>query len=191
MEQFWSIMAWRELWHSGGWLLIPLGLLALTSWISVLRTWWNLRACRIELSRKSSPVSKAWEDFVTSGGSDPEVRRRQAELLRLSGLERFDRALEFNAVLVAAAPLTGLLGTVLGMVTTFLGLGGGGTGSPIDEVSRGISQALITTQIGLLVAIPGTMWLALAHRNRRHLERDWIGWSQPLCREGVTEEQTA
>ncbi len=58
------------------------------------------------------------------------------------------------AVLAAIAPLLGLLGTVLGMIETFDVISVFGTGNA-RAMAGGISVALITTQTGLLVAIPG------------------------------------
>jgi biopolymer transport protein ExbB len=58
--------------------------------------------------------------------------------------------------LVAAAPLLGLLGTVMGMIATFSTLSGRGTAS-MELLSGGISEALITTQVGLVVALPGLL----------------------------------
>src|SRR5690606_3715075 len=57
--------------------------------------------------------------------------------------------------LVAAAPLLGLLGTVMGMLTTFSGLALATAGRTVDQIAEGISVALITTQTGLIIAIPG------------------------------------
>ena len=67
------------------------------------------------------------------------------------------------SALTAAAPLLGLLGTVIGMVVTFRAVSGG-YGDTAVQVSAGISQALITTQCGLLIAIPGLFGLARIHR---------------------------
>ncbi|MCD6412933.1 MAG: MotA/TolQ/ExbB proton channel family protein [Elusimicrobia bacterium] len=57
------------------------------------------------------------------------------------------------AVFAQASPLLGLLGTVTGMVSTFTSISMHGTGDP-QALAKGISQALITTQAGLIVAIP-------------------------------------
>ena len=65
-----------------------------------------------------------------------------------------NRHLSVIAVLAAIAPLLGLLGTVTGMVATFDALTLFGTGNA-RALAGGISEALITTQAGLLVAIPG------------------------------------
>lgn len=78
------------------------------------------------------------------------------EELRVHELPPLDRDLKFINVAIAAAPLWGLLGTVTGMLTTFDGLskGGGGEGT-MNVVAGGISEALITTETGLMIALPG------------------------------------
>ena len=63
------------------------------------------------------------------------------------------RGLPTLAVLAAVSPLLGLLGTVTGMIETFQSITLFGTGDP-KLMSGGISQALVTTQLGLAVAIP-------------------------------------
>ena len=65
-------------------------------------------------------------------------------------LERF---LPFLAITAAAAPLLGLLGTVIGMIKTFQLITIFGTGDA-KSLSSGISEALVTTALGLSVAIP-------------------------------------
>jgi biopolymer transport protein ExbB len=64
-----------------------------------------------------------------------------------------ERHLPFLAITAAAAPLLGLLGTVLGMIRTFQLITIFGTGDA-KSLSSGISEALITTALGLIVAIP-------------------------------------
>lgn len=71
------------------------------------------------------------------------------------------RRLPFIGVLITAAPLTGLLGTVAGMLVTFAGLATPGNAEPIDKISNGISQALVTTQAGLVISIPAAFLLGL------------------------------
>ena len=66
------------------------------------------------------------------------------------GLEKF---LPFMAITAAAAPLLGLLGTVTGMIKTFNLITIFGTGDA-KSLSSGISEALVTTELGLIVAIP-------------------------------------
>jgi len=64
-----------------------------------------------------------------------------------------ERFLPFLAITAAAAPLLGLLGTVVGMIKTFALITVFGTGDP-KALSSGISEALVTTELGLSVAIP-------------------------------------
>lgn len=73
------------------------------------------------------------------------------------------------AALTAVAPLLGLLGTVLGMIQTFEAVAatGGDTGA---RVAAGISQALITTQFGLVVAMPGVFGLVRLRRMLRNAQ---------------------
>lgn len=74
----------------------------------------------------------------------------EAILLEQPKLERFGAAV---TVIAAVAPLLGLLGTVTGMISTFDVITEFGTGDP-KMLSGGISEALVTTQLGLVVAIP-------------------------------------
>ncbi|MBT3222794.1 MAG: MotA/TolQ/ExbB proton channel family protein, partial [Proteobacteria bacterium] len=75
-------------------------------------------------------------------------------------LPRLERFLPILAVIAAVAPLLGLLGTVTGMISTFEVITEHGTGDP-KMLSGGISVALVTTQLGLAVAIPVLLFHAL------------------------------
>ena len=82
-----------------------------------------------------------------------------------------NRGLPTVAVLAAVSPLLGLLGTVTGMIETFQSITLFGTGDP-KLMSGGISQALITTQLGLAVAIPLVLFHSLlTGRVNRLVER--------------------
>lgn len=84
-----------------------------------------------------------------------------------------DHYLEVIRVLATLAPLLGLLGTVTGMINTFEVLTLFGTGNPRGMAS-GISEALITTETGLVVAIPGLYmqgFLARRARNQKQAIR--------------------
>jgi len=71
----------------------------------------------------------------------------------LAGRPQLERFLPFLALAAAAAPLLGLLGTVTGMIKTFNLITIFGTGDA-KSLSSGISEALVTTELGLIVAIP-------------------------------------
>ncbi|MBL6920368.1 MAG: MotA/TolQ/ExbB proton channel family protein [Puniceicoccaceae bacterium] len=79
---------------------------------------------------------------------------------------RLERFLPFIALTAAAAPLLGLLGTVTGMIKTFNLITIFGTGDA-KSLSSGISEALVTTELGLVVAIPALIIHGLLSRMSR------------------------
>jgi len=104
--------------------------------------------------------------------SDPseviESALSEAMLRETPRLERFLGALK---VCAAVAPLLGLLGTVTGMINTFQVITTHGTGDP-RLMAGGISEAMVTTQVGLAVAIPVMMVAAFLGRRARNLSQD-------------------
>jgi biopolymer transport protein ExbB len=99
-----------------------------------------------------------------SGQSAAVFENREKACMRL-----LNRDFTILAALTAVAPLLGLLGTVTGMIDTFnaVSLVGGNTG---ERVAAGISSALITTQFGLIVALPGVFGLARLQRMHRNVQ---------------------
>ena len=91
--------------------------------------------------------------FNQNQNVDPEsleLKIDEAILREVPKLEKFHSIIK---VFAAIAPLLGLLGTVVGMIVTFQALTLFGTGDP-KLMAGGISQALVTTMLGLIVAIP-------------------------------------
>lgn len=82
---------------------------------------------------------------------------------------RLKKHLSLIAVLAGIAPLLGLLGTVNGMIETFNVISLFGTGNA-KAMAGGISVAMVTTQSGLLVAIPGMLFSAMLFRRARRIE---------------------
>lgn len=95
---------------------------------------------------------------ITSRNIDAVSMRLDEQLGEESSL--LNRGLPTVAVLAAVSPLLGLLGTVTGMIETFQQITLFGTGDP-KLMSGGISQALVTTQLGLSVAIPLVLFHSL------------------------------
>ena len=89
---------------------------------------------------------------------DLEALKRRVEAIMFTDLADIRKGLQVIKVLAAVAPLMGLLGTVTGMIGTFQAITLFGTGDP-KLMAGGISQALITTVLGLCAAIP----LLLSH----------------------------
>lgn len=100
-------------------------------------------------------VLTAGIEFCRAPREDLENVLQEAILNEIPSIERFLSTLGMLAVI---APLLGLLGTVTGMINTFQAITFFGTGNP-RVMSGGISEALITTMLGLAVAIP----ILLAH----------------------------
>ena len=75
---------------------------------------------------------------------------------------------------VAIAPLLGLLGTVGGMIETFKGIGGSELFSQSGGVAGGIAQALLTTQMGLVVAVPGILLARILDKRADKLQQTML-----------------
>jgi len=103
------------------------------------------------------------------------VDERLVPLLRTARDELSESFRQQRVVLgsmIAAAPLLGLLGTVSGMVTTFESLAGHSAEKTMEGLARGISEVLVATESGLVVAIPALLVVHLAHRSlRKYLQR--------------------
>ena len=93
-----------------------------------------------------------------------------AQFIKVSG--RIGARLWLLDTIVTAAPLLGLLGTILGIMDTFNALSAGGISDPA-AVSRGIASALIATAIGIGVALFGLLGHNLLHRYADHLTEDF------------------
>ncbi len=135
--------------------MFPLSFLAFGLFFAETRLFLRLR-------RGTHLLVPGVEDAERVGQSIPE----RFSFARRSVLDPVDRRIRFYAILVGLCPLLGLLGTVAGMTSTFEGIARPGLSNLSDEVAGGISEALVTTQAGLLVAIPGMMLLALLRRGR-------------------------
>lgn len=88
--------------------------------------------------------------------------------------------------IVMVAPLIGLLGTVVGMIETFDSLASMTLFSQSGGIAGGISQALFTTQLGLVVAVPGLIIGRMIDRNANIMEDELEQIKDILCTEGTT-----
>lgn len=83
--------------------------------------------------------------------------------------------------LVGVAPLLGLLGTVSGMIETFSSLQDMSLFKQDGGIAAGISQALITTQYGLAVAIPALLVNGMIEKRRKNIELELAQLKDILC----------
>ncbi len=100
---------------------------------------------------------------------DPVVDKGIIDECVLLLVPKLKRFLSFIAILAAISPLFGLLGTVMGMITTFEVIAMFGTGNA-RAMAGGISEALISTQSGLIVSIPGLFMSVLLYRKSSRAE---------------------
>jgi len=104
-------------------------------------------------TKKSIPTCVMLGRVMENVGATQEVLDNALQEAMLKQMPKLQRFLPTLAVLAAIAPLLGLLGTVTGMINTFHVITMVGTGDP-RMMSGGISEALLTTQFGLIVAVP-------------------------------------
>nr|WP_320113852.1 MotA/TolQ/ExbB proton channel family protein [uncultured Desulfuromonas sp.] len=103
--------------------------------------------------KKNAPTCQILASCLKQIGQTQEVLDNALEEALMKQMPRFEKFLPTMAMFAAISPLLGLLGTVTGMISTFQVITVFGTGDP-KMMSGGISEALITTQVGLAVAIP-------------------------------------
>lgn len=161
---------------AGGWVMVPIILCSVVAAAIVLERLWTLKPGRVVPPTLSRQV---W-DWVSSNqlnhqhiqelrGSSPlgqilaaglanrlQDRATMKEVVEDTGrhvVHELERYLNTLGTIAAVSPLLGLLGTVTGMIRTFSALTSSGAGDPAS-LAGGISEALITTAAGLMVAIP-------------------------------------
>jgi biopolymer transport protein ExbB/TolQ len=192
----WVAATWETTMKRGGplmWVLLGLGCVALfvaieralaVAWIAAR---WRRALARIEALAHAEPTVRerglaaetGWiaaplvivarqsehEREDAHGRAEIEERATQAVI---AARERLFRRLSLLGLCAGVAPLAGLLGTVNGMITTFSVVTTKGT-SDAQLLAGGISEALLTTQFGLAIAIPALIGHALLTRGARRV----------------------
>jgi biopolymer transport protein ExbB len=113
----------------------------------------NVTDIKTKIEKSNSSFSRVLGKTYDSLNKDLDERENVIQESILGELNFLDRFGAVILVMAAVAPLLGLLGTVTGMISTFDIITEFGTGDP-KLLSSGISEALITTKLGLMVAIP-------------------------------------
>jgi biopolymer transport protein ExbB len=167
--------------HKGGgmmWLLLIVAILSIVVMLERLFTLFRLRknprkfvnqlieiiegegveAARDFCARDASVVAKICEAALEKAGEAKEIMEESVARKATSELAFLDRGMLWLASFATIAPLLGFLGTVTGMIRAFQAVAAAGEVEP-TLVAAGISEALITTATGLLIAAP----VALAH----------------------------
>lgn len=141
-----------------GYCIIGLGviglLIAIWRWIGLSN---DSRKVSAQLKRDSAstdnPLGRVLAAYESNRNADTETIELKLSEAALKEMPELTKGLLFIKVISVVAPLMGLLGTVTGMIKTFQVITLYGAGDP-KMMAGGISQALMTTVLGLVVAIP-------------------------------------
>jgi biopolymer transport protein ExbB len=155
---------------TGGWVMVPVAITSVLMWTLIGERLFTYR----RLGRKDLAIQDAVHavqgtpinhfghglrttlvrNFVRKRTGESDLDKRILRECAMRMEPTIERNLAVIAVLASIAPLLGLLGTVSGMITTFVVIAELGTGNA-RPLAGGISEALVATQAGLMVAIPG------------------------------------
>jgi biopolymer transport protein ExbB len=154
----------RALWEllgKGGPAMIAIVVLSVVLYSRCFKLLLSLRRSRANLKRVTSTDDSILRVLI------PDLR-----LMRKDVRDSFRQQRIALAAMIAAAPLLGLLGTVSGMVKTFETLSARAADKSMEGLARGISEVLVATESGLLVALPALLFVWLAHREvTRHVQQ--------------------
>ena len=171
-----------EIWLSGGWVMVPLFLLSFLLYTQAFRLVLSIMDTKLPSNEEF-----AWREWVLEpekakgkikeiicytqkNTQSIEYVRMRFDEIRITQLATIQQQLKFVKCLVAAAPLLGLLGTVLGMLQTFLGISTSGGVETAAVVASGISEALVTTETGLTIALPALFMVMFIQRQTHQEE---------------------
>jgi biopolymer transport protein ExbB len=144
-------------------------LVAVFRWIMLSITAMKVRRqMRSSTPSSNNPLGRIMMAYEENRTEDLETLQMRLDDAVLKELPKLESGLNIVKVLAAVAPLMGLLGTVIGMIVTFQAITLFGTGDP-QLMAGGISQALVTTVLGLMAAIPLLILHAFASGTARRL----------------------
>jgi biopolymer transport protein ExbB len=141
-----------------GYCIIALGIIgliiAIMRWLALSTADRKVKAqLKSESASTDNPLGRVLAAYESNRGADTETVELKLSEAALKEMPALTKGLLFIKVTAAVAPLMGLLGTVTGMIKTFQVITLYGAGDP-KMMAGGISQALMTTVLGLCVAIP-------------------------------------
>ena len=195
---YWLKPAWEYI-HTGGIVMFPLVLISVLLWGCIIYRLLVLK----ELYRNDLTTAQAHicvkdrstlppecrgiaavlvGTFMSLRNGNPQLDRHLLEEAAMQVRTSLRDGLNLISVLAAVAPLLGLLGTVLGMISTFDTIALFGNSNP-RAMAGGISEALVTTQTGLIVAIPGLFMRNFIQRRADGLELRLNTLTQKLKRQ--------
>lgn len=189
-----------EIWSSGGWAMIALAIDAVIifymgvsiflrvrekGYLYVTET--KMKKWVKDPAKGRGPVGRMIR-FVMGAHNLKEINIFFDELQQTE-IAPINRDLKVMQTCVSIAPLLGLLGTVTGMLATFAALAtGSGGDKTMGMVASGISEALITTETGLLVALPGIIFqYKLAREHEQY--KAFLAHLHTVCSQRIYKQQ--
>ena len=141
-----------------GYVILAVGALGIVIFIlkflGLLATGSKIRSqMKQKKAKTNNPLGRILKVAEANPGMDSESLELKVEEAVLKERPKIERGISFLKIISMIAPLLGLLGTVTGMIITFQAMTVYGAGDP-TAMSAGISSALVTTVLGLVVAIP-------------------------------------
>jgi len=169
-----------EIIQSGGWMMVPIIICSILALGITVERFWTLRSAqiaprdllarvwgwmknhqldsaRIKELRASSPLGRVLAAGLMNSRHGRQIMKESIEEVASHEIHEMERYLNALGTVAAVAPLMGLLGTVFGMIQVFSEIMAQGTGQA-NVLAGGISEALITTELGLIVAIPAVFF---------------------------------
>lgn len=182
-------MNWLDMIYQGGWVMFPLGLCSIIALAIIFERFFALRmkknipenlaqllsypnmfkeleTIRSVSKQNVSPLGILVNEIINLRSEPKDVLVEHINTLGRTQLTYLERGLTVLQIISVISPLLGLLGTVLGMVDIFNVITIGGIGNA-QMLAQGISKALITTVVGLVIAIPS---LVAYHLYLRRIE---------------------
>jgi biopolymer transport protein ExbB len=171
---------------AGGWIMLPIVLCSLAAFVICIERSWSLRRTRItpkhlvaqvwswiknnqldktrlKKLKDSSPLGEILAAGLVNHSHGRETMKESIQEAGRLAVVKLERFLNTLGTIAQITPLLGLLGTVIGMIRVFTVITVQGTGDA-GALAHGISEALITTATGLIIAIPALIF-------HRHFER--------------------
>ncbi|AWB67912.1 energy transducer TonB [Saccharobesus litoralis] len=121
-----------------------------------------------DVAKDNNPLGRVMKVKDDNPDADVEALELKLSEAILREVPKLSRFLTFIKIISVVAPLMGLLGTVTGMINTFQAITLFGTGDP-KLMAGGISQALVTTVLGLVVAIPTVLIYTVLNTRSKNL----------------------
>lgn len=177
----------------GGWLMIPLGICSILAVAIIIEKLITLKIMEKQTERFTrkalkilesngnrkidriialcemtpSSLSRILQAGIGKIGKEKEEIKEAIEDAGASEIPYIEKRLKILGTIVTISPLLGLLGTVMGMIKAFNVISAQGVGNP-GALAGGISEALITTAVGLSIAIPSLVFYNyFIHRSER------------------------